>query len=157
MVRRISRKQAEIVTIEQQIAAFTQQRDIAKAYLQAMEDTLRMIDREAVAPETGGRALRKGGAPAKAEKALQGVGRQLHITKLLPAMGLAVNRKTRSAVSSALSAYARRRDVFTRPAPNTFGLIEWEDANNKDEGSRGEADRGDGKANEEGPLMRLAR
>lgn len=137
LLRRRARKQQEVVALEQQIAGLGQQLDVAKAYLQAVEDTLKMVDRDAVAAPAE-RALRRGSGPAKAQKALRAVGHALHITKLLGEMGQPVNRKTRSALSSALAAYARKGEVFTRPAPNTFGLVEFPvgtDAGSNDEAS----------------------
>jgi hypothetical protein len=51
-------------------------------------------------------------------------GHAVHITELLGAMGKEVTRETRVSLASALSAYARRGDVFTREGPNRFGLHE---------------------------------
>jgi hypothetical protein len=45
---------------------------------------------------------------------------------LLKAMGREVNRKNKTGVSGSLAAYVRRGEVFTRPKPNTFGLLELE-------------------------------
>jgi hypothetical protein len=36
-----------------------------------------------------------------------------------------LNKSTRAAVAGSLSAYVRNGEIFTRPAPNTFGLIEF--------------------------------
>jgi hypothetical protein len=39
-------------------------------------------------------------------------------------MGKEVTRETRVSLASALSAYARRGEIFTREGPNRFGLFE---------------------------------
>jgi hypothetical protein len=51
-------------------------------------------------------------------------GHAVHITELLAAMGKDNTRETRVSLTSALSAYARRSDIFTREGPNRFGLFE---------------------------------
>ena len=48
----------------------------------------------------------------------------VHISDLLQALGKEANRENRASVTSSLAAYVRRGEIFTRPAPNTFGLIE---------------------------------
>jgi hypothetical protein len=51
-------------------------------------------------------------------------GHAVHITDLLAAMGKEITRENRVSLASALSAYARRGDIFTREGPNRFGLFE---------------------------------
>jgi len=151
LVRRISRKQQEVAALEQQQAGLAQQITIGKAYVQALEEALRMADRDAIAPIPTDKGLRRGSGPAKARKALRNIRQPLHITRLLTEMGLPVNRKTRSALSSALAAYARRGEVFTRPAPNTFGLVEFGSGADV----TGVTDADDAEA--DAPIIRLAR
>lgn len=152
LVRRISRKLQEVAALEQQQSALAQQIGIAKAYAQAMEEALRMAERDAVAPITTGKSLRRGSGPGKAQKALRQAGQPLHITRLLVEMGLPVNRKTRSTLSSALATYARKGEVFTRTAPNTFGLIEFGPVPD----AAASLDT-EGEPESEGPNIRLAR
>ncbi|MBY0494829.1 MAG: hypothetical protein K2Y23_11495 [Cyanobacteria bacterium] len=63
----------------------------------------------------------------QAYEAIKRAGHALHVNVLLPAIGRPVNRAERSAISGTLAAYVRKGDVFTRPAPNTFGLVEFAD------------------------------
>jgi hypothetical protein len=51
-------------------------------------------------------------------------GHSVHITELLAAMGKEITRESRVSLASALSAYARRGEIFTREGPNRFGLFE---------------------------------
>ena len=51
-------------------------------------------------------------------------GHAVHITELLSAMGRDVTRENKVSLTSALSAYARRGEIFTREGPNRFGLQE---------------------------------
>ena len=53
-------------------------------------------------------------------------GKPLHISDLLVALGKETDHDNRAALSGSLSAYVRKHEIFTRPAPNTFGLVEFE-------------------------------
>ena len=122
LTRRIDKKRKEIVSLEREVAK-------AEAYIEAMQDALKLVERMTAAPrhqqESG---LRNGSFPAKALPVLQRSGRPMHLVALLDAMGEPANTKNKRAVASSLSAYARKGDIFTRTAPNTFGLIEFGDS-----------------------------
>ena len=51
-------------------------------------------------------------------------GHPVHITKLLSAMGREITRDSRVSLTSALSAYVRRGELFIKVGPNQFGLRE---------------------------------
>jgi hypothetical protein len=161
IARRLAKKQQEIAGLESQIAELTQQLGMVKAYAQAMDEMLKLADRELILGSQPAEqpSLRKNSQPAKAYKALKAAGHPLHIVRLLEALGRPVNRTNRSTMSSALAAYYRKREIFTRPAPNTFGLVEWGElvnSNFTDSGSEGATNEGD-VAPDDAPLMRLAR
>jgi hypothetical protein len=73
-------------------------------------------------------ALRPGSAVAKARDAIKKAGKPLHVTEILHAIGSEVDKKNRISLSGSLFGYVRRGGVFTRPAPNTFGLQEFQNA-----------------------------
>ncbi|MGH8012745.1 MAG: hypothetical protein ACREQ4_09625, partial [Candidatus Binataceae bacterium] len=70
--------------------------------------------------------LRADSAVAKARELILKAGGPVHINDLLVALGKAVNHNTKAALAGSLSDYVRKNHVFTRPAPNTFGLLELE-------------------------------
>jgi hypothetical protein len=115
--RRIKKKEQEISDLKTQM-------DKAEAYLQALTDSLRLL------PKDGGQIaesrLRPNSDLAKARDVLKKAGHPLHITNLLEGMGKPVNKSSRVSLSGSISAYARKGEIFTRPAPNTFGLKEME-------------------------------
>jgi hypothetical protein len=118
--KRIDKKRAEITEFEGQI------RD-AKIYIQAMEDALRLLPRDDPDGEqilTSTTNLRPGSKVDKARTAIKSAGGPLHIIELLDALGIKNTQEKRAALAGSLSAYARRGEIFTRPAPNTFGLID---------------------------------
>lgn len=116
--RRIDRKQAEIRDYEDRTRE-------AKAYLQGLQDTLKLVPKED-SVETGEVILRHGSNIAKAREALKVAGKPMHIIELLKAMNQPTDKKHRLALGGSLAAYVRRNLVFTRPAPNTFGLVEFQ-------------------------------
>ena len=108
----LDRKQQEIKDLEIQI-------EKAKAYVQALQDSMKFLPRE------NGQAqvlLRPGSALAKAQDILRKAGKPLHISEILKALNEKADKRV--SLSGSLSAYVRNGQIFTRPAPNTFGLIE---------------------------------
>jgi hypothetical protein len=115
---RIRKKEAEITGLEGQI------RD-ARVYLQALGDVLKLPPKEAesTSPDSDS-ALRPGSTVSQARDAILRDGNPMHITKLLEILGKEQNRENVASLGSSLAAYVRRGEIFTRPAPNTFGLVE---------------------------------
>ena len=114
---RLRKKEQEIEALQEQIKA-------ARVYIQALQDVLKMLPR---APDHGVSAesvLRPGSAVAKAREVILKRGQPIQILDLLAALNKAPNRENRSSLTSSLAAYVRRGEIFTRPVPNTFGLIE---------------------------------
>ena len=118
LLKRIEKKELEIRDLEKQLAA-------ANAYLQALQETVRILPKEPLgSPISPAQVLRPGSAVAKAREAIIKAGKPLHITELLKALGRPVDKNSRVSLSGSLSGYVKRNEIFTRPAPNTFGLIE---------------------------------
>lgn len=115
---RIRRKQSEILALEEKLKA-------AKVYLSALRDIAKLLDAssEPSAPEG---KLKAGSAVALARDAILMQGEPMHLDDLLAAIGRSVNAANRSSLVGSISAYVRKEEIFTRTAPNTFGLIELE-------------------------------
>jgi hypothetical protein len=114
--RIVSKKEQEIADLEQRI------RD-ARIYLQAVQDSMKALPREIT--ESGKpRELRPGTAVAKTRDLIRHAGRPLHITDILKGLGKPPDKKNKLSLSGSLAAYVRDAQIFSRPAPNTFGLIE---------------------------------
>jgi len=114
--KKIDRKQEEIQELKLQIRE-------AEAYLQGMIDTLKMLPRES-APKAEDAYLRPDSDLAQAREAIRKTKRPLHISELLKALGKQATVTARAGLSGNIAAYVRRGEIFTRPAPNTFGLVE---------------------------------
>jgi len=117
--RRIERKHQEIMSLEVQLRE-------ANAYVQALEDTIKLLPREELNRGQADMVVRPGGYMMKARDAILKAGKPLHVQELLVAVGKPQTKEARATLTGSLSAYVRRKEIFTRPFPNTFGLMEIE-------------------------------
>lgn len=116
--RLADKKQAEITELERQLG-------MARIYLQAIQDSIRVLPRENSSPPEAGEevTIRPGTTLFRAQEAIQKTGAPMHISEILQAIGIENTQKARVSLVGSLGTYVRRGAVFTRPAPNTFGLI----------------------------------
>lgn len=138
LTKQIEKKQAEIQRLEDDVREAETKLREARAYVQALNDVLKTIPKEekdanATTLPAAVRELRHGSDVAKARDALLKAGAPLHISELLPAIGKPVNKQSRVSLSGSLGAYARDQIIFTRTAPNTFGLIEFQNTGSREE------------------------
>ena len=124
LVKRIERKQQEIMELESRLKENA-------AYLQALEDTLKLLPREGINEGNADAVLRQNSGTARAREAILQAGRALHVSELLKAIGRDDTRNSRAGLSGSLAAYVRKGEIFTRPAPNTFGLLELKEPENE--------------------------
>lgn len=111
--RLLDRKKQEISDLELQL-------ERAKAYVEALQDSMKLLPK---LPSDTEITLRPGTALAKTRDVLQQAGKPMHITEILRALNLPVDKKHKLSLSGSLSTYVRNAEIFNRPAPNTFGLI----------------------------------
>jgi hypothetical protein len=123
--RKIERKQGEIQQWQAESRELETKVREAVAYVSGLEETLKLLPREMLS-EAATTSLRADSAVAKAREAILKAGKPLHINDILKALGKAVNHDSKASMSGSMGAYARKNQVFTRPAPNTFGLIEFQ-------------------------------
>lgn len=112
----LDRKQQELKDLELQI-------EKVRAYIQAIQDSMKFL------PKQNGQTqviLRPGSALARAQEILRNAAKPLHISEILKALNEKPDKRV--SLSGSLSAYVRNGQIFTRPAPNTFGLIEMTDS-----------------------------
>lgn len=116
---RLRKKEQEIISMEEKIKA-------SKIYAQALRDILKMLSAtpsETIYSEIE-TTLRAGSTVDQARRIILEKGIPVHVDEILLALGKEVTRETKASLTSSLAAYVRREDIFARPAPNTFGLIE---------------------------------
>ena len=113
---KLNKKESEIQQLEEKLRT-------AKVYVQALIDVMKVLD-EPFDSSFSDSMLKPGSAVAKAREVILKRGQPVHITDILGALGKEMTRESRASLTSSLSSYVRKSEVFTRPAPNTFGLIE---------------------------------
>ena len=118
---------------EQEIRQFQHQIDAAQEFVRATREALALfLKADKAHPNEG---MRRGGSASKTLQYLKKEGQARHIGDIVVGIGRKNDTKNRSAVAAQLSQYVRDGKLFTRPVPNTFGLIEWGDS--REDGSHG--------------------
>lgn len=106
-------------------ASLKKEFELKTAYIQGLRDTLRYLPK---GPETsnGQTVLRVGSDIAKAREIILKHGKPMHITEIIKSLGKEITKQNRASLSSYIGSFVRRGEYFTRPAPNTFGVVEFE-------------------------------
>lgn len=101
----------------------------AKVYLSALQDTLKLAPKSN--GSIGGKSvLRPGSLVALARESLRKTGKPMHVRDILKDIGKDTTRNNRVSLSGSIGGYIRKEQIFTKIAPNTFGLKEFEQVNN---------------------------
>jgi len=116
--RLVDKKQQEIRALEMQLRE-------ASAYIQALQDSMKLLPRDPVTNSGSEYVLREGSTLAKTRDLLRKSGTPLPISEILRLLGKPQDTKHRISLAGTLSGYARKRRVFAKTAPNTFGLLEF--------------------------------
>lgn len=115
---RLQKNMQEVQSLEEKLRT-------AKIYVQALQDVMKALGAPTVGMETKTeRILRAGSSVSQARDVILKAARPVHIAKLLAGIGKEDTRDIRASLTSSLAAYVRRGEIFTRPAPNTYGLTE---------------------------------
>lgn len=120
---KIRKKESELAKAREE---FDRKNIEGQAYIQAMQDMLKMLPKEekiVISPE---KVLKPGSGPRKTYDLLKTEGKPMHISDIMKAIGLEVNKENRATLASSLNLYVTKNQIFTRPAPGTFGLITME-------------------------------
>jgi hypothetical protein len=131
--KRIAKRTEEVAEAERRRIDADKELASAKAYLQALIDMRKLCPAERSSEEKASDSLREGSLMAKARDAIKAAGKPLHIADLMKAIGVEIKPQKKTSLAGSLSAYARKAKIFTRPAANTFGLIELEEADPPEE------------------------
>ena len=99
--------------------------DRAEAYIEGLKESLRLLHR--TVSDNGAGTIRPNSQLDKARKVLRAAGEPMHVSDILSKMGFEPTKMKRVSLSGSLGFYVRQNYIFTRPAPNTFGLMEFGD------------------------------
>ncbi len=119
---KIRKKEQEIQELENKIRE-------ARASIDTWQEAKKLLPRE---DETE-RTLRPDSLVGKTFAILEKSEKPLHVTEILKRMNEPNTPEKRVSLSGSLAAYVRRNEIFTRPAPNTFGLKSMESNNHGSE------------------------
>jgi hypothetical protein len=112
----IGKQQSKIAKLRHDIKS-------AEIYLQAQIDTLNLFPKEDGSASNDDASLRTGSDPARVREILSAAGKPMHVMELLTKLGKDQNPANRATLSGTLGRYALKNKVFTKTAPNTFGLL----------------------------------
>jgi len=121
----IRKKEQEITDLTKEIDDLELQLAEARSYLKALRDMEKVLPKGQDS-ELADKELRPDTDLARARDLIRKAGQPLHISKILEGLGKEVNRINKASLSGSLSTYVRNQTIFTRPKPNTFGLLEFE-------------------------------
>lgn len=108
----------------QQISELKGQLEKAEAFVQGLQEALKMLPREPLGDgSVAATILRTGSDVFKVRELLQKDGRPMHVREILLGINKPDTKANRASISGSLSNYARREEIFKRTGPNTFGLI----------------------------------
>ncbi len=116
---------------EQEIAEYHSKLTEGIAYIQGLQDVLKMLPRDEVT-SSAENIIRPGSDIHKTLELLKKEGKPMHITEILTGIGKSGEKKNRVSLSGSLGFYIRKNEIFSRPAPNTFGLKTWENNSTKE-------------------------
>lgn len=118
--QKIDQKTQQINELRIEIAA-------AEEYIKATREALRLMAKDMGKIGNPGKSLRNGSMMDRTYKLLKKHGKQMHIKEVMDGIGEDNSAAARGRHAGAISQYVRRGEIFTRPLPNTFGLVEWGD------------------------------
>lgn len=121
--KRLKRQRAELDAIEKDKVELASREAVCKAIIAELEGLLRLAPKEE--GETVEKALRVNTDPYHAREVLRKNRGPLHVKEILERIGGDTGRNRRSSLASQLGAYARKTEIFTKPGPNVFGLIDY--------------------------------
>lgn len=118
LLKKIDKKTQEVRELESQIRE-------ANAYIQGLQDVAKLLPRENSDERQSEHILRANSDMAKARGFLKKMGKPVYVGEILDGIGKGDTKPHRLSLSGSLGEYVRKGEIFTRPAPNTFGLVEF--------------------------------
>ena len=119
-VDRIKKKEQEIDEFEAKIRE-------ARAYIQALQDSMRLLPRD-LGSSNGIETPRfkPGSLTHKTYEFLKKTGRPMHIKDIIMGIGLVPDKKNRASLRGSLGPYTRDERIFRLVSTGTFGLVEFD-------------------------------
>ena len=136
--RRLKKKRAEVAALEEKITRYEDivadwkdeisTAQITISELQSLYNLIPSADVNGAQP-----SFRQNSDGWLVHRLLLEAGAALYIDEILVQLGREITPDSKASLAGQLGGYVRKGQVFTRPAPNTFGLREWEVNGHKEE------------------------
>ncbi len=110
----IEKKRVEIAEAQRAI-------DAGQAYIQAMVDAIKKLPKEDLASIS---PVRAGSEVEKVREVILQAGKPLHLGEIIAALGKPDDAESKAKIAGLLGWYTSKGKVFTKTAPNTYGLVE---------------------------------
>jgi len=94
-----------------------------EAFIQGLNEALKMLPKEKTISSPQIVVLRDGSAVKKIYDLLQQSGKPLHIVDILTGIGKQNTKSNRLSIAGSLGRYVRNGNIFKRTGPNQFALI----------------------------------
>lgn len=113
---RIRKKEEEIRELEARVRE-------GRAYIQALQDTVKLLPRDSENGDSGDTELRAGSKTARARDFIKQTAKPVHVSKILEGLGIENTKANRASMSGSIGSYARKGQIFKNFGSNVFGLI----------------------------------
>ncbi len=137
--KRLKKQHIDLEAVGKEIITLQATKTAIEAVICELESLLKTLPKENGKAEQE-KQLRHGTDVFKARQALRTAGKALYIDDIITAMSEEPTIERRRSLAGQIAAYVRDNQIFTRPAPNTFGLKEFEDKKIEQETEDGYAD-----------------
>ncbi len=124
LVKWIREKKKELEKVDQDLFRLAQHKVELEKVISGLEIAAEALPREETEKKAE-KELRNGSDMFKVRAILKAIGKPLHIDKIIERLGESPSKTKKQSLVGQLGAYVRREEIFTRPAPNTFGLYEF--------------------------------
>jgi hypothetical protein len=130
--KRLKKKRGEVASLKEEVEGFEDSIEDRKARIEVLEDTIQELQSlhnllpSAADADSSQPVFRQNSEGWLVHDLLRKGGKPLYIDEILEQLEREVTVEARSSLGGQLGGYVRKGQVFTRPAPNTFGLREWE-------------------------------
>jgi hypothetical protein len=123
----------KILKKEQEIREHESSIREARSYIQAIQDSLKLVSKTDGAGDIHMPSLREGSMVAQAYEFIKKRGNAVSATDILKGIGKDPGKANRISLTGSLSSYVRSGKIFSRPSPGKFGLVEFSKTNNGNE------------------------
>lgn len=129
--KQVAKKREEVAQLESQMAELQAKITELNGIITGFEEAIQLFPKELTRSDFDKdvASIRKGSDVEKAFLLIRGKGEAMRIEDIVAAIGKENTKKTRQALGGQLSYNYREGRIFTRPAPNTFGLLVWSGQN----------------------------